>query len=462
MPFQKPFFYQKLCQLDAQDLGYGILIELGANNAKTTDNSCAAKSYVGLTGNIVEMDPFAVIACNDSLCAENHTVLLGIGKALKSRAKRIGIELLGGFGTKAYKHLVSVVMVVVVMMTAGAIAMLVIFVMMMLMLVIVAVAFLIVIVMVVMLVLLVIVAMAFLIVIVVMVMLMLMIVAVAFLIVFVMVVMLMLVIVAMAVFAVFVMVVMLVLLVIVVAALSVVMVMLVLFMIVVAALSVMVMMLVSLLGKLAHFRLKGGFSFHSFEQLCAGQLLPRSGNDYRSSIVLLKKCNAIGYLLVGHLACVAEYDTAGILNLIVEKFAEVLHVHFALVGVNYGGEAVKLSTFGVGILNCLDDVGKLTYARGLDKNTVGSKLSDNLLERLGKVANKGATNAARVHFVDLNACLGKKAAIDTDLTKFVFYKNNFFAMISLFNKLFNKCGLSRTEKARENVNFSHLYLPSFK
>ena len=38
----------------------------------------------------------------------------------------------------------------------------------------------------------------------------------------------------------------------------------------------------------------------------------------------------------------AENDTARILDLVVEKLAKVLHIHFALVNVNYNGKAVKL------------------------------------------------------------------------------------------------------------------------
>jgi hypothetical protein len=262
-----------------------------------------------------------------------------------------------------------------------------------------------------------------------------------------------------------VMVMMLVLLVIVMAALAMVMMMLMLFVIVAVALFavfMMVVMLVSLLSKLVHFCLKGGFSFHSLKQLRARKLFPRSGNDNSRCVMLLKKSHTIRDLLIGNISGVAEDDATCIRNLIVEKFAEILHMHLAFVRVNNGGKAVKLSTFGVGILNRLDNVGKLAYARGLDKNAIGGIFSDNLLERLSKIANQRAADTSRIHFVYLYACLGKKAAVNTDLTEFIFDKNDFFTLVRFFNKLLYKSGLSCTEKARENVNFSHLYLPSFK
>ena len=221
-----------------------MLVKLGADNTKTTDNPGTAKTDVTFTGNIVEVDPSAVVTRNDSLCTEDHTVLFGIGEAVESCLKSVCVKLLGGLSTKAYEDLVCVVMVMIVMMTARAVAVLIIFVMMlMLMLVIVVVMLMIVVA-----------TLA-------VVMMMLMLVVAAFTVVVVM-------------------------LVIVVAAFTVVM----MLMIVVAALAVvmMVMMLVRLLGKLVHFSLKGGFSLHSLKQLRARKLLPRGGNDNRVSVVLLE------------------------------------------------------------------------------------------------------------------------------------------------------------------------------
>ena len=173
--------------------------------------------------------------------------------------------------------------------------------------------------------------------------------------------------------------------------------------------------------------------------------------------MLFEKRYAICDLLIGHFSSVAEYDTACILNLIVKELAKVLHVHFALVSVNDGGKSVKNRALGVCILGSLNNVGKLTNARRLDKNAVGGVFVDNLFESNCKVANEGATDTTRVHFVDLNSRLCQESAINTDLTELVLNKNYFFDVICFFNKLFDKGGLSCTEKARKYVNFSHFY-----
>ena len=421
----------ELCQSYAESLGYGVLIKLGADNAETTDNACAAETDVGLTGDIVEVEPSAVVRCNDSLGAKDHAVFFGICEALESRLERVCIEFLCCLCTVAYKDLVGVMVmvVVIVMVTAGAVAVFVVFVMM-LMLVVVVVAALAVVVMFMLLVVVVVAALA-----VVMMMLMLVVVIVV------------------AAFAVVVM--MMLLVVIVVAAFTVVMMMLMLVVIVVAAFTVVVMMLVSLLGKLAHLGFKGRLALHSLKKLIACKLIPRGGNDYSGSVMLLEKRNAVCDLLLGNVARVAEHDTSRVLNLIIEELTEVLHVHLALVSVNDGGKAVENCALCVCILNRFDNVGELTNARGLDKYAVGSVFVDNLLKRYRKVANKRATDTSRVHFVDLDACLGEKTAVDTDLTEFVLDKDQLFAVVCFFYKLFDKSCLSCAEKAGKYVDFSH-------
>ena len=62
----------------------------------------------------------------------------------------------------------------------------------------------------------------------------------------------------------------------------------------------------------------------------------------------------------------AEDYAGGALYLVVEKLAEVLHVHFALVGVDDGGEGIYLRVGKVGSFNRLGNVRKFAHARGFD------------------------------------------------------------------------------------------------
>ena len=214
-------------------------------------------------------------------------------------------------------------------------------------------------------------------------------------------------------------------------------------------------MLVSLFFKLVHFIFESGFSLHSFKQLLTRKLFPRSGHDNRYGVMLFNERYALFYLALGDLAGVTEHDTTRIFYLVIEKLTKVFHMHLALVRVNDGGKSVEDCALGVCILDSLYNVGELTYARGLDKYAVGSVFVYNLFERLGKVAHKRATDATRIHLIDLNSRFGKKSAVNSNLAKFVLDKHYFFAFIGLFDKLFDKSGLSRTEKSRKYVNFSH-------
>ena len=213
----------------------------------------------------------------------------------------------------------------------------------------------------------------------------------------------------------------------------------------------------SLFSKLAHLVFKCRFSLHSLKKLSTRKLLPRCSNDNRIGIMLLDQSNTLGDLLIRDLACMAKHDTACIFDLVIEKLAEILHVHLALVRINNGSKSIKRGTIGVGIFNRLDNVGKLTDTRRLNKNSIGRVFADDLLKRLCKVANQRATDTARVHFINFDACLCKESAVNSDLTEFVLDKNQLFAAISFFDQFFDKSGLSSTEKARKNINFSHFY-----
>ena len=75
----------------------------------------------------------------------------------------------------------------------------------------------------------------------------------------------------------------------------------------------------------------------------------------------------------------AQNNGAGALHLVVEEFAEVLHIELAFGSVHYGDKAVQFQ--GSILLHTLygtDYVRKLTYAGRLDQNTVRMKLIQHL------------------------------------------------------------------------------------
>ena len=194
---------------------------------------------------------------------------------------------------------------------------------------------------------------------------------------------------------------------------------------------------------------------HRLEDLLAVKLRPRRGHD-RGGRVLLAQQRHGGVELLGADALGArEDDGARVLDLVVEKLAEVFHVHPALVRVHDGREAIEHQLVVLHALNGADDVAQLADARGLDEDAVGVELREYLLQRVGKVAHEAAADAAGVHLVDLHAGVLEEAAVDGDLAELVFDQHDLFARVGLGDQLFDERSLAGAKKTGENINFCH-------
>ena len=99
----------------------------------------------------------------------------------------------------------------------------------------------------------------------------------------------------------------------------------------------------------------------------------------------------------------AQNDGVCVLDLVVIELAEVLHVHFALVCIGNGGEAIQRNVFHVQVLHGTDHIAQLAYAGRLDQNAVRVVGLQHLTQRLAEVAHKAAADAALAHLGDFNA-----------------------------------------------------------
>ena len=142
-------------------------------------------------------------------------------------------------------------------------------------------------------------------------------------------------------------------------------------------------------------------------------------------------------------------------HLVIEKFAEILHIHFSLGGIHHGGKAVQDNLLDTEILHGADDVAELSNTGRFDEDTVGVIGFQHLAQRLTEIADKAAADAAAVHFGNIDAGLLQKAAVNANLAEFIFDKDDLLAGIGLGDQLFDKGGFARPEKAGENINFSH-------
>ena len=219
---------------------------------------------------------------------------------------------------------------------------------------------------------------------------------------------------------------------------------------------VMMLMVLMLLLELSKSRVESILLLHSGEDVLAVKLVPRGGNDSSGRVVLSDELDGLFRLISLSNVGMRKNDTGCVSNLIVVELTKVLHIHLALINVCNRGEAVEDSVLSLNRLNSLDNVRELTYSAGLDNNSVGMELVKNLGESLRKIANERATDTAGVHLGDLDACILKEAAVNTDLAKLVLYKHKLFTCVCFLYKLLDKRSLTCAEEAGKNIYFRHI------
>ena len=218
---------------------------------------------------------------------------------------------------------------------------------------------------------------------------------------------------------------------------------------------VMMVMLMRLVLEVLELGGEGVLPLHGLENLRAGDLIPRGGDDRGGGVLLAQHGDAAVELLLAQTVGAGEDDRARVLDLVVEELAEVLHVDAALVRVDNGGKAVELEVIGLHALHGADNVGQLADAGGLDEDAVRAELLEHLLQSLLEVADEAAADAAGIHLVDRDARVLQETAVDGDLAELVFDENDLLAGIRLGDQLLDQRRFPRAEKAGENVNFGH-------
>ena len=233
----------------------------------------------------------------------------------------------------------------------------------------------------------------------------------------------------------------------------------VLVMLIVVMIVVMVVLVLGLLGKELQLFFKGILVLHRLENLCAGELIPRGGNDGGVLVVLAQQSDA-GFKLFGlDTVRAAQNDGVCVLDLVVIELAEVFHVHFALVCIGNGGEAIQRNVFHVQVLHGTDHIAQLAYAGRLDQNAVRVVGLQHLTQRLAEVAHKAAADAALAHLGDFNAGVLQKAAVNGNLAELVFDEDELFALKSFGDQLADQRGFACAEEAGKNIDFRHILMP---
>ena len=89
-----------------------IRINACADYAKATDNRCSANANVGLSGNVIKVQPTSILCRYDSLGTKHHSVRGIFRKRLKNRKKPFFGVLMRGFSTPALEYFVCMMVIV--------------------------------------------------------------------------------------------------------------------------------------------------------------------------------------------------------------------------------------------------------------------------------------------------------------------------------------------------------------
>ena len=165
-----------------------------------------------------------------------------------------------------------------------------------------------------------------------------------------------------------------------------------------------------------------------------------------SSIVLAQQFHTGCQLGICCFGCVAENNCAGTFNLVVEKFAEVFHIHFAFVYIHHCCNCVQLNV-SLNIHNSCDNIAQFANAGWFYHNAVRAVIPDYLFQRFAKITYQAAADTAGIHFCNVYTGILQKTAVDAYIAKFIFNQHQLFAAVCFGNKFLYKCCFTCAKKA---------------
>ena len=204
-------------------------------------------------------------------------------------------------------------------------------------------------------------------------------------------------------------------------------------------------------------------ALHGGDDLGPGELVPGGGEDGGLGVLGAQQIDGGVQLALVHALGAGEEDGGGVLHLVVEELAEVLHVDPGLGGVHHGDEAVELKLRGLPLhpLHGGDHVGQFSYAGGLDDDAVGGVVLQHLFQGGAEVAHQGAADAAGVHLGDLHSGVLQEAAVNADLAELVLDEHVLLALEGLAEELLDEGGLAGSQETGDNVDLRHGIVISF-
>ena len=202
-------------------------------------------------------------------------------------------------------------------------------------------------------------------------------------------------------------------------------------------------------------RSQRSLTFHGLQNLLAGQLVPRGGDNGCNSVMLPDQSHSSVQFILSNRVGPGQEDGGGGLDLVVVELTEVLHIDLHLGSVGHGYGVAQGHIVAGDFVQGTDHIGQLAHTGGLDEDTVRMVLGNDLLQGLAEVAHQGAADAAGVHFGNGDSGLLQKAAVNADLTELVLDEDQLFALVALGDHFLDQGRLTGSQKSGVNVDFGH-------
>jgi hypothetical protein len=164
---------------------------------------------------------------------------------------------------------------------------------------------------------------------------------------------------------------------------------------------------------------QGCLAFHGLQKLRTGQFVP--GSNYQGSlrIVFSQERHSGVQFDLGNGIGAGQNDGGSGLDLIVIELAEVLHIDLDLAGIGNGHSIAQLHILIGHLLNGSDHIAEFANAGGLDDDTLGGILLDDLGQRLAEIAHQAAADAAGIHLGNVDTGILQETAINADLAELI-------------------------------------------
>ena len=192
---------------------------------------------------------------------------------------------------------------------------------------------------------------------------------------------------------------------------------------------------------------------HCVIDCLTAQLIPWSCDDGGVLIEFADDFNVLMEHIMCTFLCSGKNDTCCSRNLIIKELLEVSVVCLASFRIYNCGIAAAFQTF----YRSYDrkDVSQFSDTGWFNDDMVRCICFNNFSESFLEVALQCTAYASAIDFIDNDTSFFQESAVNTDFSKFIFYKDYLFACEHFSDQLLDQSCLTGTKESAYNIYFCH-------